>query len=158
MLGVPVTMLVLNELSELTPLVGREVAVTDWITVDQSAIDGFARATGDHQWIHVDPQRAAQGPFGATIAHGFLTLSLLPRFFEMALDIRSSGMGVNVGLNKVRFPAPVPVNSRLRARLVLDALEWLAGGACQMVWRVTIEREGGDRPVCVAESLVRRYP
>lgn len=151
-------MKVLNSLAELDAWVGQEVAVTDWVLVDQASIDAFAHATGDHQWIHTDPVRAAGGPFGATIAHGFLTLSLLPRFFSMALDFRASGMGVNYGLNKVRFPAPVPVNSRLRARMTLAELEWLPGGACQMTWRVTMEREGGDRPVCVAESLVRRYP
>lgn len=151
-------MKVFERLGDLEPLVGTEVAVTDWLVVDQQAIDLFAQATGDHQWIHVDPARAAQGPFGTPIAHGFLTLSLLPRFFEQAFAIKGSGMGVNYGLNKVRFPAPVPVNSRLRARMTLGAFDWLDGGACQMTWVVTIEREGGDRPVCVAESLVRRYP
>ena len=151
-------MKVMHSLEELKQWVGHEVAVTDWVLVDQASIDAFAHATGDHQWIHTDPDRAAQGPFGAPIAHGFLTLSLLPRFFSMAMEFRGSGMGVNYGLNKVRFPSPVPVNSRLRARMTLAELDWLPEGACQMIWRVTMEREGSDRPVCVAESLVRRYP
>ncbi len=143
--------------SELAACVGQEVALTDWITVTQAQIDQFAQATGDHQWIHVDPERAAQGPFGTPIAHGFLTLSLLPRLFESAFRIDGARMGVNYGLNRVRFPAPVPVNSRLRARLTLQSVEPAAPDGVQMAWLVTIEREGGDKPVCVAESLVRNY-
>lgn len=150
-------MKVFEQLTDLEPLVGTEVTVTDWVTVDQKAIDLFAQATGDHQWIHVDPVRAARGPFGTPIAHGFLTLSLLPRFLEAGLDIRGVRMGVNYGLNKVRFMAPVPVDSRLRARLSLAAFDRLADGACQLTWTVSIEREGAERPVCVAESLVRLY-
>ena len=150
-------MKVFEQLTDLEPLVGTEVTVTDWVTVDQKAIDLFAQATGDHQWIHVDPVRAAQGPFGTPIAHGFLTLSLLPRFLEAGLDIRGVRMGVNYGLNKVRFMAPVPVDSRLRARLTLAAFDRLGEGAFQLAWTVSIEREGGERPVCVAESLVRLY-
>lgn len=150
-------MKVFEQLTDLEPLVGTEVTVTDWVTVDQKAIDLFAQATGDHQWIHVDPVRAAQGPFGTPIAHGFLTLSLLPRFLEAGLDIRGVRMGVNYGLNKVRFMAPVPVDSRLRARLTLAAFDRLGEGAFQLAWTVSIEREGGARPVCVAESLVRLY-
>jgi acyl dehydratase len=144
--------------SELPSLVGQEVAVTDWLTVTQQQVDLFAQATGDHQWIHVDPERARAGPFGTTIAHGFLTLSLLPRFFESAFEIAGSRMGINYGLNKVRFPAPVPVGSRLRARLKLLACEPVDQNGVQMTWQVTVEREGGAKPVCVAESLVRRYP
>jgi len=143
--------------SELAACVGQEVAVTDWMTVTQAQIDQFAQATGDHQWIHVDPERAAQGPFGTPIAHGFLTLSLLPRFFESAFRIAGARMGVNYGLNRVRFPAPVPVGSRLRARLTLQSVEPAAPDGVQMTWLVTIEREGGDKPVCVAESLARNY-
>jgi acyl dehydratase len=150
-------MKVFEQLTDLEPLVGTEVTVTDWVTVDQKAIDLFAQATGDHQWIHVDPVRAAQGPFGTPIAHGFLTLSLLPRFLEAGLDIRGVRMGVNYGLNKVRFMAPVPVDSRLRARLSLAAFDRVPDGACQLTWTVSIEREGAERPVCVAESLVRLY-
>jgi acyl dehydratase len=147
-----------DTLNELEPLVGTDVAVSDWTTVTQAQIDQFAAATGDHQWIHTDAVRAAQGPFGTTIAHGFLTLSLVPWFFESSLHIRHSSLGVNVGLNRVRFTAPVPVNSRLRAHLTLNAFEWLDAGSCQMVWGITVEREGHDKPVCVAEAVVRRYP
>ena len=144
-------------LDELPPLVGQEVAVSDWITITQEQVNLFADATGDHQWIHVDVEKAKAGPFGAPIAHGFLTLSLLPKFFESALAIGNTRMGVNYGLNKVRFTAPVPVGSRLRARLVLLACEPLEGNGLQMTWRVTLEREGSDKPVCVAESIGRRY-
>lgn len=147
-----------DTLNELEGLVGQTVTASDWVTITQAQIDLFAQATGDHQWIHTDPQRAAQGPFGTAIAHGFLTLSLMPQFFESAMTITHSSMGVNAGLNKVRFTAPVPVNSRLRAHFKLLAFDWLEAGACQMVWGMTVEREGHDKPVCVAESLVRRYP
>jgi acyl dehydratase len=124
--------------------------------VTQQRIDDFARATGDHQWIHVDPDRAAAGPFGTTIAHGFLTLSLLPEMSESAFGIEDVRMGVNYGLNKVRFPAPVPVGSRLRGHFKLVGFEPIDGGA-QITMEVTMEREGSARPVCVAESLSRRY-
>jgi len=143
-------------LASLQTRVGQELAVGDWITVDQPMIDKFAEATGDHQWIHVDRERAAKGPFGTTVAHGFLTLSLLPRLAASALEIADVRMSVNYGLNRVRFPAPVPAGSRIRARLKLLAYEPLDGGA-QLVTEVTMEREGGDRPVCVAESVARRY-
>ena len=145
-------------LSELTPLVGEEVALSDWIAITQERIDLFAQATGDHQWIHVDVERAKAGPFGAPIAHGFLTLSLLPEFFASALEIVQSRMGVNYGLNKVRFMAPVPVGSRLRARLKLLQCETIDNGGMQMTWQVAVEKEGAAKPVCVAESIVRRYP
>ncbi len=147
-----------ENLSELTALVGQEVAVSDWLTVTQEQVNLFAQATGDHQWIHVDVERASAGPFGAPIAHGFLTLSLLPRFFASALEIRNTGMGVNYGLNKVRFTSPVPVGSRLRGRLKLLACEPIANDGMQMTWQVTVEREGEAKPACVAESLTRRYP
>lgn len=146
-----------ESLAELPALVGQEVAVTDWITITQQQINLFAEATGDHQWIHVDEERAKAGPFGATIAHGFLTLSLIPRFFEAALDIRNTRMGVNYGLNRVRFTGPVPVNSRLRARLTLLECVPVEGNGYQMTWQVTMEREGVDKPVCIAESISRRY-
>jgi len=118
----------------------------------------FAEATGDPQWIHVDVERAKNGPFGGTIAHGFLTLSMLPKFFESSFEIRQTRMGINYGLNRVRFTSVVPVGSRLRARMTLKAAEWIEQGGLQMTWSVTVEREGHDKPVCVAESLSRRYP
>ena len=145
-------------LSELAACVGQEVAVSDWVTITQQQVNLFADATGDHQWIHVDLEKAAMGPFGGTIAHGFLTLSLLPKFFESSFEIIGSRMGVNYGLNKVRFMAPVPVGSRLRARMKLLAAEPIDQAGLQMNWEVTVEREGASKPVCVAESLVRRYP
>jgi acyl dehydratase len=145
-------------LADLPALVGQEVATSDWITITQEQVNLFADATGDHQWIHVDVEKARSGPFGAPIAHGFLTLSLLPKFFETALAIGGTRMGVNYGLNKVRFTAPVPVGSRLRARLTLMACEPIENGGMQMTWKVSVEREGSDKPVCVAESLGRRYP
>jgi acyl dehydratase len=143
-------------LEEFGALVGQTVATSDWITITQEHIDDFARATGDHQWIHVDPVRAAAGPFGTTIAHGFLTLSLLPVMGESAIAFANVRMGVNYGLNKVRFPAPVPVGSRLRGHFKLIAFEPIEGGA-QITMEVTMEREGSAKPVCVAESLSRRY-
>jgi acyl dehydratase len=145
-------------LSELAACVGQEVAVSDWLTITQAQVNQFADATGDHQWIHVDPEKAKAGPFGAPIAHGFLTLSLLPKFFESSLAIVQSRMGVNYGLNKVRFTAPVPVGSRLRARMKLLASEPIDNNGVQMTWEVLVEREGAAKPVCIAESLVRRYP
>ena len=148
-------------LVELAACVGQEVATSDWLTITQNQVNLFAEATGDHQWIHVDPEKAAAGPFGGPIAHGFLTLSMIPKFFESSLHIVGSRMGVNYGLNKVRFTAPVPVGSRLRARMKLLASESIpndANDGVQMTWEVTVEREGSAKPVCVAESLVRRYP
>jgi acyl dehydratase len=146
-----------DSLAELPPLTGQELAVSDWIPVTQQQIDLFADATGDHQWIHVDPERARAGPFGGTIAHGFLTLSLIPKMVESALEIRNLRLSVNYGLNRVRFPAPVPAGSRLRARIKLLECQPLAGNGMQIVWEITVEREGADKPVCVAESVTRRY-
>ena len=145
-----------EHLTDLQALVGQDVGVSDWISVDQHRIDLFAAATGDHQWIHIDPVRAAQGPFGTTIAHGFLTLSLLPEMSASAFEVRDTRMGVNYGLGRVRFPAPVPAGSRLRGHFKLVKYEPLEGGA-QLTVEVTMEREGTDKPVCVAESLARRY-
>jgi acyl dehydratase len=145
-------------LAELATHVGQEVAVSDWITVTQQQVNQFAEATGDHQWIHVDVEKAKAGPFGAPIAHGFLTLSMLPRFFESSFEIVESRMGVNYGLNKVRFTAPVPVGSRLRARMKLLACDPIDNNGVQMTWEVMVEREGSPKPVCVAESIARRYP
>ena len=147
-----------DSLADLPALVGQEVAVSDWLTVTQEQVNLFAQATGDHQWIHVDVERATAGPFGAPIAHGFLTLSLLPMFFASAMEIRNTRMGVNYGLNKVRFTSPVPVGSRLRARLKLLACQPIENNGMQMTWLVTVEREGAAKPACIAESLTRRYP
>lgn len=148
----------LQHLAELPALVGHEVAVSDWTTITQEQVNLFAQATGDHQWIHVDVEKAKAGPFGGPIAHGFLTLSLIPQFLQTSIEIRNSRMGVNYGLNKVRFTAPVPVGSRLRGRLKLLSCEPIDNNGLQMTWLVTVEREGSDKPVCIAESLTRRYP
>ena len=143
-------------LAELQLEVGGEAVVSDWIEVTQERIQLFADATGDHQWIHLDPVRAKVGPFGTTIAHGFLTLSLLPEMSASAIEVRDVRMGVNYGLNKVRFPAPVPSGSRLRGHFTLMKFEPLDGGA-QITYEVRMEREGSDKPVCIAESVSRRY-
>ena len=148
----------IQTLAEMPTLIGQEVVVSDWVTITQEQVNLFAEATGDHQWIHVDVERAKAGPFGAPIAHGFLTLSLLPRFFESSLTIAETRMGVNYGLNKVRFVSPVPVGSRLRARMKLLACDPIDKNGMQMTWEVTTEREGGSKPVCVAESIARHYP
>ncbi|MEU6804839.1 MaoC family dehydratase [Streptomyces neyagawaensis] len=141
---------------ELKAAVGEQLGYSDWLEVDQKRIDLFAEATGDHQWIHVDPEKAAAGPFGTTIAHGYLTLSLLPLFVPQVLKVDNVKMGVNYGTNKVRFPAPVPVGSRLRATATLQDVTEVGGGV-QVTAAVVVEREGGDKPVCVAESLSRYY-
>jgi acyl dehydratase len=143
-------------IAELKDLVGQEIGVSDWITVTQERIQLFADATNDHQWIHLDAERAKAGPFGTTIAHGFLTLSLLPEMAASAFAVSETRMGVNYGLNKVRFPAPVPSGSRLRGRFKLVGYESLEGGA-QLTVQVTMEREGSEKPVCIAESIGRRY-
>lgn len=143
-------------LEEFGAQLGQVVGTSEWVAITQQRIDEFARATGDLQWIHVDPVRAAAGPFGTTIAHGFLTLSLLPLLSESALELGGVRMGINYGLNKVRFPAPLPVNSRVRGVFKLIGFEPLEGGA-QITMEVTMEREGSAKPVCVAESLSRRY-
>ena len=144
-------------LDEFMPLVGQHLATTDWLTITQEQVNLFAQATGDHQWIHVDEARAKAGPFGATIAHGFLTLSLIPKFFENAIEIKQTRMGINYGLNRVRFTSPVPVGIRLRAHLTLKSCEPIDNQGVQMIWEVSVEREGVAKPVCVAESIVRRY-
>jgi acyl dehydratase len=145
-----------EHLADLQPLVGQELGVSEWICVEQRRIDQFADATGDHQWIHIDPVRAAAGPFKTTVAHGFLTLSLLPEMSASAFEVRDTRMGVNYGLNRVRFPAPVPSGSRLRGRFKLLSYEPIEGGA-QLTVEVTMEREGSPKPVCVAESVARRF-
>jgi len=143
-------------LQDLAARVGTEIGVSDWLAVDQGRIELFAEATGDHQWIHVDAERAAQGPYGGTVAHGFLTLSLLPELSKTAFAVDDVRMGINYGLNKVRFPAPVKSGARLRGRFKLIAFDPLPGGA-QLTVEVTMEVEGGTKPVCVAESLSRRF-
>ena len=145
-----------EKLADLAPLIGQEVGLSEWVTIDQQRIQRFADATDDQQWIHTDPERASAGPFGAPIAHGFLTLSLLPKFFAEGYKVAETRMGLNYGLNKVRFPAPVPVGSRLRGRFKLLSYEAIEGGA-QLCVEVTVEREGSSKPVCVAESLTRQY-
>jgi acyl dehydratase len=142
--------------AELKALVGTEIGTSDWLTVDQGRIDKFAAVTGDDQWIHVDPKRAAAGMFGTTVAHGFLTLSLLPYFIRSSHKIQGARLSVNYGLNRVRFPSPVPVDSRLRAHFKLLSFEAIEGGV-QLVTEVTVEREGQVKPVCVAESVGRLY-
>lgn len=145
-------------LDTLKPLVGQAVGSSDWLTIEQSRINTFADATGDHQWIHVDVERAKAGPFGGPIAHGFLTLSLLPAFYQTALEIRRVSMGTNYGLNKVRFLKPVPVGSRLRGHFKLLAHEPLEGQGAQLVFEMTVEQDGAAKPVCVAETVMRLYP
>lgn len=143
-------------LEDLAALVGQALATSDWIAIEQARIDAFAEATQDRQWIHVDPARAAVGPFGAPIAHGFLTLSLMPALLASAFAIDDVRMSVNYGVNRVRFPAPVPVGSRLRAHCRLIGFEPIPGGA-QVTLEASVEREGGAKPVCVAELVTRKH-
>jgi acyl dehydratase len=142
---------------ELEAEVGKEVAVSEWMVLSQERVNQFAEATDDPQWIHVDPERAKrESPFGGTIAHGFLTLSLLPKFFEQCIDQPTGKMSINYGLNKVRFPTPMLVGGRMRGRFTLMDLEKINGGI-QTTWQVTMECEDSDKPVCVAESVLRKY-
>jgi len=146
-----------ESVGRLGEFVGREVALGEWVGVSQERIDRFAEATEDRQWIHTEPERAArESPFKQTIAHGFLTLSLLSELMRLAVSVGGVRMGINYGLDRVRFVAPVPAGSRVRGRFRLAALEEFRGGA-QATWEVSVEREGGDRPCCVAEWLVRYY-
>jgi acyl dehydratase len=144
-------------LAELPSYKGRELGVSDWIEVPQESVNLFAEATGDHQWIHVDVERAkAESPFGGPIAHGYLTLSLLIPMWSQVLTVTDTTMGVNYGLNKVRFPSPVPVGSKLRLTATLKDVEEVTGGL-QLTVAAVIEREGGDKPVCIAEPVFRFY-
>jgi acyl dehydratase len=144
-------------LERLQAMVGTEVGVSEWMEITQDRVNAFADATDDHQYIHVDPERAKLTPFGGTIAHGFLTLSLIiPLVASIPLDVGTPVMGVNYGLDKVRFPAPVPVGSRIRARLALDEVSEVPGGL-QLKRMVTVEVEGGEKPAVVAETIVRLY-
>ena len=149
-------MLTLTGLEEIKAHEGKELGVSDWLLVTQEAIDQFAEVTGDHQWIHVDVDRAKDSPFGGTIAHGYFTLSLAPRFSYELFSFEGLAFGVNYGLNRVRFPAPMPVGARVRMRATLASVEEITGGA-QLTTELTFEREGGEKPVCVAESLTRIY-
>lgn len=143
--------------ADLKNLVGQEVAVSDWVKIDQARINLFAQASGDHQWIHVDAERCRnESPYGAPIAHGFLTLSLLPMLLQSSITFPPCKLAVNYGLNRVRFPAPVQVDQRIRAHMTLQAVEDIVGGV-QMVWDVTLECDGVDKPVCVAELILRHY-
>jgi len=138
--------------------IGEEIAVSDWLEVTQARINQFADATGDHQWIHVDPARAAnESPFKSTIAHGFLTLSLLSTLIRESIQVTGLRMAINYGLNRVRFVSPVPAGSRIRARITLQAVAPVTDGF-QVTWLVTVEREGGDKPACAADWIVRYYP
>ncbi len=145
-------MRVFEGLDQVSAAIGEHVGYSDWMEITQERVDAFADATGDHQWIHVDPARAAEGPYGTTIAHGYLTLSLLPVLGNQVMDIRGFSMMINYGLGKVRFPAPVPVGSRIRAGVELTSLDRKPSGA-QLTTLVTVEIEGGDRPAVVAEAI-----
>ena len=146
-------MRVLNTSEDIAAAAGEELGVSDWLTITQDRIDAFADATGDHQWIHVDPERAASGPFGKTIAHGYLTLSLVPFFGSEVFAFGGKGAKLNYGTNKVRFPTPVPVGSRIRARVTLSEVKDIPAGQ-QCVVTYTIELEGAEKPACIAETVV----
>jgi acyl dehydratase len=141
--------------ADLAAAQGQSIGQSDWVTITQEDVNLFADATGDHQWIHVDPERAVNGPFGATIAHGFMTLALLPRLQHQMYTVDGTKLAVNYGLNKVRFPAPVPVGSRVRAQSSLIGVEELGNGAVQATIATTVEIDGSAKPACVAESIVR---
>ena len=149
-------MVTLTGLDELNAQVGEEIGVSDWHEVTQEAVNQFADVTGDHQWIHVDPERAKDSPFGGTIAHGYYTLSLAPMFAEQIISVEGFAFGVNYGLNRLRFPAPMPVGTRVRMRMKLAAVDEFPGGA-QIISELTFEQDEGDKPVCVAESVSRGY-
>jgi acyl dehydratase len=144
----------INGVDELRSLVGQHLGTSDWIEIDQARVDLFADATGDHQWIHVDPERAKDGPFGGTIAHGYLTMSLGPVLLPQVVVVTGFSMALNYGLNKLRFPSPVPVGSKLRLGAELLGVEDVAGGV-QTTYRLTFEVEGQEKPACVAEALYR---
>ena len=144
------------KIRDLEARVGEEIAVSPWVDMPQERIDLFAKATEDFQWIHVDRERAKQSDFGTTIAHGYLTLSMLPKLIESTFEFSDRKLGVNYGLNKVRFTSPVPAGAKIRGRFTLSKYEQLAGGV-QTTWSVTVEREGGDKPAMVAETISRHY-
>ena len=148
---------VFEQPADLLGAVGRHLGYSDWLEIDQQRINLFADATGDHQWIHVDPEKAAKGPFGSNSAHGYLTLSLAKLFLPQIMEVRNTSMGVNYGCEKVRFPAAVPVGSRVRGGGEVISAEELKGGV-QVVVRMTIEIDGGDRPACVIDTISRFFP
>lgn len=150
-------MRVFEGVQDLREAVGSEVGVSEWVLVDQERIDAFADATGDSQWIHVDPQRAADGPFGSTIAHGYLTLALLVPLMNSVYRVDNKRMGINYGLNRVRFPSPVPVDSRVRARVSLSDFVDVPPDGVQLTWDVVVEREGSERPACAAACVHRLF-
>ena len=148
----------MNDITQLHLRAGEEIGVSPWFEVGQERIDQFASAIVDPQWIHIDPERAKrESPYGGTIAHGFLTLSLLSHLLESTVDVSRMKMGVNYGLNRVRFTAPVPAGSRIRGRFTLAKFEKIEGNGVQTTWSVTLEREGGDKPVMIAETISRHY-
>ncbi|HEY8492906.1 MAG TPA: MaoC family dehydratase [Myxococcota bacterium] len=149
---------VFANLQELTSAVGRHLGYSDWLEIDQERIDKFADATGDHQWIHVDPERASKGPFGRCIAHGYLTQSLVSYFLPQILRVEGISMGVNYGADRLRFPAPVPVGSRIRAGAELLEAAPQKDGSVQAKFRVTVEIEGSEKPGCVIDMIARYYP
>jgi acyl dehydratase len=146
-----------NGLDELKALAGADLGHTGWLEITQDRVNAFADATGDHQWIHVDPGKAAAGPFGGTIAHGYLTLSLVVHLFSELAEVRGVSMGINYGLNKVRFPAPVPVGSKVRLAAQVGAVEDAGVNAVQAVMDFTVELEGSEKPACVAQAVFRYY-
>ncbi|MFI2205144.1 MaoC family dehydratase [Streptomyces sp. NPDC020192] len=146
-----------NGLEELLALAGRDLGRTDWLEITQERVNTFADATDDHQWIHTDPQRAKEGPFGGPIAHGYLTLSLIIPLFSDLLHITGISMSVNYGLEKVRFPSPVPVGAKIRLHGVVDTVEEIKGNGVQMLLTFTVEAEGNAKPVCVAQAVYRHY-
>jgi acyl dehydratase len=148
---------IFNTPAELKDAVGKQLGHSAWLVIEQDRINLFADATGDHQWIHVDPEKAKDGPFGACIAHGYLTLSLVNMFLPQIVEVRGIRMGVNYGTDKVRFPAPVPVGSKVRGGGELVSAEDIKGGAVQTVIRVTVEIEGNERPGCVVDTISRFY-
>ena len=150
-------MKILHGLADLEKAVGQEIGPTEWFMIDQARVNGFADDTEDHQWIHVDPERAKAGPFGGPVAHGFLTLSLIPYLMGELRRVEGVRMGVNYGLDRVRFPSPVLVGRRIRARATVTSLDKIAGDAVQMVTLVTIDVEGSEKPACVAEMVSRYY-
>lgn len=149
---------IFNNPAELKDAIGKHLGVSEWLEIDQARIDSFAEATGDHQWIHTDPERAKKGPFGSTISHGYLTQSLVNYFLPQIIDVRGISMGVNYGADRLRFPAPVPVGSRIRGSAELIKVEEVKGGAIQATVRVTVEIEGSDRPGCVIDTISRYIP
>lgn len=144
-----------ESVADLGAAVGETIGQSDWVTISQDEVNLFADATGDHQWIHVDTERAKDGPFGTTIAHGYMTLSLLPRLMHQMYTVNGIKLAINYGLNKVRFPSPVPVGSRVRATTSLVSVDDVGNGAVQGIMTTTVEIDGSAKPACVAESIVR---